>query len=185
MRRIVFFLTVLTLAAACGIARTAHAQQRPPGVICAPSTWTPSPAPPMTGWCMWQPSYYMNPLPQNLRMCDARLPAQTGEVEIHDQPNLGGNCAVLNWSVGGFFDWAAFQYYGWADSPIRSMVVGPNTSVMWTNQPLGPAPSFYPPPPALSFNTTSGVSTPETFNDLWVLSPGFAMAAMRIYPPTP
>lgn len=185
-----YLLAVLLL---CGFVSIAHAQQRPPGVICVPSGWTPTAEPPMTGWCMWQPSLYMTPMPANLSTCDARIPTPTGSVDIYDGPNLTGDCARLNWSVGGYFDWLTFQYFGWrtaANIPgypervIRSMNIGPNTRLTFGDRALDCSQ-----PGCCDYNHgatcvgTLSSSITETFYDLWSTLPGFKLASMVIAPP--
>jgi hypothetical protein len=182
---------VLAIAFWCS---SAPAQQRPPGVFCAPSTFTPSAQPPMAGWCMWWPNYYAFPAPQNASMCDSRIPPVQGEVEIFDQPFTNGgttppygiaNCAKLNWSAGGYFDWAAFQLYGWANpgAVIRSLNLGPHTRINFGDH------AFDPDQPGLCDSTihtcvgtvNSGTAS-QPFPDLWWGLPNFAMASLWIQP---
>lgn len=193
-------IRIAALTAVLCFAVTAHAQQRPPGVICAPATWTPSATVPATGWCMWQPSYYMSPMPANLRACDIRWPAGQGEVELYDlpfapdstgtyYPQSASHCAVLNWSAGGYFDWLAFQYFGWQTSDgtsIRAMRIGPYTRVVFGDRPFDSAQQYR--PSECNYNIATCVGTastnqfPATFTDLWIGLPGFKMASIWIGP---
>lgn len=191
-----FLAAVALLVVFAGPAR---ADQQPPGVFCQPQTWTPNATPPTTGWCMWYPNIYAYTLPPSVSVCDQRW-IPTGSVDIFDKPFVGNvvppygmtNCARLNLAGGGLFTFADFQRYGWQANTnpglavIRSMVVGPNTSVMWSDRPFVAAPQYCAPVPAKCFNTTSGLATTEGFWDLWQTSgPSFAMATLRVYPPSP
>lgn len=152
---------------------------RPPGVYCAPSTWTPSATVPPTGSCLWAPSPYLSPMPYNLRMCDVRIPPQQGEVELYDLPWVGSaaaptsHCGVLNWSAGGYFDWLSFQYYGWQTldgTSIRALRLGPNTRVVWGDRPFDSNPAYL--PSQCNSATTTCISSGfgplgVTFGDVW------------------
>lgn len=199
MKRLPLAVVMASCASPPDAGTIEQADQRPPGVICAPSTWTPSATVPATGWCMWQPSLYMSPMPANLRACDARIPPQQGEVEIYNLPWVNGapdasgasRCAVLNYSVGGYFDWSAFQLFGWQANDgtvIRALRIGPNTRIVFGDHPFTVQPQFAPSycsyvPGVSNCVGTLSAGIPAVFPDVWNIVWGFKMASIWISRP--
>lgn len=124
--------------------------------VCYGGPCTITAQPPATSYYMWQPNQRIWPVERNMRFCDIRIPPMTGEIAIYDlpfapdgsghpYPQSQSQCAVISdhdmqtgaWN-GGWFDWIAFQDYGWASptGSIRALQIGPGTKAIFGDHPL-------------------------------------------------
>jgi hypothetical protein len=132
-----------------------------------------------------------------VQACDTRWDVPSGYIDIFDRPyTLSGgiysppygtaNCARLNDSVGGFFDWTTFQYFGWANpgSPIRSVRIGPHTTVVFGDKAFDSHAPDYCDETGHCYGWAGGSMIPANIVDTWTAAfSGFAMASVWVHRP--
>lgn len=118
--------------------------------VCLSGPCTITAQPPASSVYMWQPTWAITPIESTQRMCSPAAPPVAGEIAIFDKAMVqdaagnwywpaGTQCGVLKDSAGGWFDWDAFQNFGWATSTntsIRSLQLGPGTDAVFSERPL-------------------------------------------------
>lgn len=155
IRKLLFLATVLTCFAACGAPPEPTAATKGDlSTVCYSGPCVPTTQPPTTSVYMWQPNYRIYPMETNQRFCDIRWPPGLGEMAIYDlpfapdstghlYPQSQSQCAIIKDNqngvlTGGWFDWSAFQIFGWAvpTGSIRALQLGPGMKVVFSNHAL-------------------------------------------------
>lgn len=155
IRKLLPFYVFSLVMLACGASTEPTAATKDDLItVCLSGPCTTTAQPPATSTFMWQPSYRIWPVETNMRFCDIRWPPGLGEMAIYDLPfapdGLGhlypqsaSQCAVIKDNqngvlTGGWFDWIAFQDYGWASpvGSIRALQLGPGMKAVFSNHAL-------------------------------------------------
>lgn len=149
LTRLLILASFLITWIGCSMPEPEQTATEPLITVCVSGPCTTTAQPPATSTYMWQPSLRIWPVEGIMRFCDLRIPPQAGEVAIYDLPFVNGapaptaQCAVIKDTqngvpTGGWFDWLAFQDYGWATptASIRALQLGPGTKAIFSDKPL-------------------------------------------------